>query len=220
MIAECGSRIADCSLKQRVLEAARADMIPSAQLGLWTVAKVRLAKPVDAPRPGGKRVTVPPGSYTQLYRMTGEKLNTHYGELVMHDFPDELNTHLDFMLKAHGRVLITGLGLGCVARGCLANPQVRHVVVIERDPQVLELVGRYMGHPRLTIIVADAVEWCRRKVRKFDCAWHDLWSDPDKNEPHLQVTHAKLAVALTPHVRMQGAWAMDRNFKRRLPNFI
>lgn len=207
-------------LKALVLAAARADMIPSAQLGLWTVAKLRLALPVNAPRPGGKMVTVPAGHYTQLFRMTGENLHTLYGELVMHDFPDELYTHLDFMLKAHGRVLITGLGLGCVARGCLANPRVRHVVVIERDPHVLELVGRYMGHPRLTIIVGDAVEWCKRRPRKFDCAWHDLWSDPDKGEPHLQLTHAKLAVALTPHVKMQGAWAMSRAFRRRLPNFI
>jgi hypothetical protein len=35
----------------------------------------------------------------------------------MNDFPQELKKHLDFVLRARGRVLVTGLGLGCVVRG-------------------------------------------------------------------------------------------------------
>jgi len=133
----------------------------------------------------------------------------------MDDSDRELRTHLDFMLRAKGRVLITGLGLGCVVRGCLANPAVEQVTCIERDQSVLKLVAPYMPKtPRLEIIKADALKWCEATEEKFDCAWHDLWSDPDKEEPHLQVNHSHLLAMLADKVGYQGAWAFPREQKR------
>ena len=208
-------------MRNQILNAAKATEIPEGAKGLWHIKKFSLSKPVSAPK-DGKFVKVPAGDYTQLWRWTNETIQkrldgvrTEPGELVMTDQPDELNTHLNFMLRAYGRVLITGLGLGCVIRGCLANPNVQHIVCIERDPDVIRLVKPHMPTDRLTILQAEAVSWCANNLprQRFDCAWHDLWSDPDKNEPHLALIHSDLFVRCHQAVAFQGAWAFPKDQK-------
>lgn len=207
----------DLALKMQILDAMRATQIPEATAGLWTVRKASLGKPFEIDDHKKRKVILQPGLYTNLWRFT---MTPQEQELVMTDFPHELKTHLDFAMKARGRVLISGLGLGCVARGCLANPAVESVVVIERDLDVLKLVEDHMptGTRRgktLDIIYDDAHAFAKRCVGDFDCAWHDLWSDPDKQERHIQVNHAHLMTALFPKVRLfQGAWAMARSQRR------
>ena len=210
-------------MKSSLLSAAKATSIPAGASGQWHIKKLNLSKDIVAPK-DGKPVRVPKGDYTQLWCWTKETLQNVLdggdmswpGELVMTDSPDELNTHLDFMLKAHGRVLISGLGLGCVVRGCLANQNVKHVVCLERDPHVLKLVKPHMPSNRLTILQTDAVRWCRNNLdrQKFDCAWHDLWSNPDKGEPHLALTHSDLFRLCHSKVGFQGAWAFPKDQKR------
>lgn len=193
---------------------------------MWHIKKLNLTKDVTAPK-DGRMILVKKGNYTQLWRWTLATIKRRLeppfddilpdpGELVMTDSDDELNTHLGFMLRAHGRVLITGLGLGCVIRGCLANPAVQHVVCIERDPDVIKMVKPYMPAERLTIIQADALSWTRNNLgrQKFDSCWHDLWSDPDKHEPNLALIHSELFVICHPHVGVQGAWAFPKVQKR------
>lgn len=209
------------SIKDQIVEAALATDIPEGRAGLWYVRKLRLSAETDGYRNNGHRkVTIPAGCWTFLERWTNATMDSAepcLGECVMHDTPDEIGTHLEFMLGARGRVLITGLGLGCVTRGCLANPAVKSVTVIERDRDVLKLVAPYMPQDkRLNIVRDDALRWARRSRSVFDCAWHDLWSDPDKREPHLQVTHQKLFCALIGRVRVQGAWQFPRMFRRAM----
>lgn len=89
--------------------------------------------------------------------------------------------------------------------------------MIERDRSILRMVKPYMPKTeRLEIIKADAREWVKRTKRTFDCAWHDLWSDPDKQELHLQRIHLRMILALRDRVKMQGAWAFPRMFRRRM----
>jgi spermidine synthase len=118
------------------------------------------------------------------------------------------------MLRAKGRILVTGLGLGCVVRGLLANPAVEHVTCIEKSPDVMKLVAPYMPRDRLTIIQADALEWAKFNEDHFDYAWHDLWTDRDKGEPHLDLWHTRLMFDLIDCVEYQGAWSYDRAAKR------
>lgn len=203
-----------------ILAACRADAIMPGVAGLWTVKKFRLAKPIEKRSETGRTHPLPAGIYTQLWRTTqATALKETYGELVMQDTPEELNTHLEFMLKARGRVLITGLGLGCVARGCLANPKVESVTIIERDPHVMQLVSGAMPADRCTIIVADALEWAKQNTERFDCAWHDLWSDPDRDEQHLQISHLDL-ITLNSYTSFQGAWQFPRQYRKRTGNLI
>lgn len=138
----------------------------------------------------------------------------------MEDTPFELKKHLSFMLQAHGRVLVTGLGLGCVVRGLLANPNVDHVTCIERSSDVLKLVEPYMPQDRLTIIQADALEWTKTNKERFDFAWHDIWTDRDQGEPHLDLWHTHLIFNCLDKVGRQGAWNYNRTARRLIARKI
>lgn len=201
------------------LAAMRADMIPAGSSRLWTVAKATLKRDMTTTPPGARRaVIVPAGTYTQLWRATLANLQ-HGGDLVMNDLPYELKKHLGFVLRAHGRVLVTGLGLGCVVRALLINPRVRRLVVIERSPDVIKLVMPHMP-PGFTLIQDEAESWCSRTHRHFDCAWHDLHTFTEEGEPHLQELHGRLILAMHKRVKFQGAWEFPRfirrSFARRL----
>lgn len=201
------------TLKDTIMQAMRADVIPEGAAGLWYVAKVELPCDIQGQK-DGKQVLIPAGHYTDLFRWTESTMHLA-GELVMTDKPDELQTHLDFVLRAWGRVLVTGLGLGCCVRGLLAHPRVEHVTVIENSPEVMRLVAPHMPRTsRLKIIEAEAVAWTEQNGKGFDCAWHDLWTDTDAGEPHLQTLHSKLLVHTVPHMKLTGAWAMPRKIRR------
>lgn len=202
------------ALKQAILNAASATGIPSGESGLWTINKFDVAKRALMKR-GEQFVVVVPGTYTQLLVATAKSL-MHGGELVMTDCLPELNKHMIFMLRATGTVLIGGLGLGCVTRGCLANPRVTSVTVLERDKDVLRLVAPHMpADPRLKIIHAEAEQWVNESDAKFDCAWTDLWTDEERGEEHLQVKHSKVMASLHGRVKFQGAWEFPRAQRRR-----
>src|SRR5271165_203078 len=183
-------------MKNEILKAMKADAIPAGESGLWTIKKWSFNKPMIAPR-AGKLVEIPPGNYTCLMRLTTATM-MNGGELVMHDVPAELNTHLNFAMRAFGKVLITGLGLGCIARGVLANPKVKKVVVVENSQDVIKLVAPHMDRMagKLTIVTDDAREFVKRSRAKFDCAWHDLWTDEENGQEHLQLVHNELICEL------------------------
>jgi spermidine synthase len=50
----------------------------------------------------------------------------------MEDTLSELRRHTPIFMRAKGRLLVTGLGLG-VVRGLLAKPEVEHIDVVEID---------------------------------------------------------------------------------------
>lgn len=203
---------------EQYLTAMKADAIPAAWSGLWFTVKLHLTEPKCGLR-HGKPLMCPAGDYTYLYRLTDSTMYTNPpGDLVMEDTEFELKTHIGFILKAYGSVLITGLGLGCVIRGLLQNPRVEHVTCIENSKDVLKLVQPYMPTERLTIIEADALQWTCENTQKFDCAWHDLWTDRDSGEPHLDIWHARLLKNCAKTAKHQGAWALNRKAKKLLIN--
>lgn len=199
-----------------ILRAAKATDIPAAWSGLWFIEKAEI-KFMQPSEYRGTTVIIPPGVYTHLFRMTDGTMHKYPpGVVVMEDTPLELRTHLEFMLKACGRVLVTGLGLGCVVRGLLANPAVTHVTCIENSSDVLWLVEPYMPKTdRLTIIYADALKWTET-MPEFDYAWHDLWTNREAGEPLLDEWHIKLIFNCKDKVKNQGAWNLQRNAKRFL----
>jgi hypothetical protein len=204
------------SNKKTIIEAARADSIPEGSSGLWIVKK--LTYPQNQwTKHREKVVVLPAETYTHLIRITTEKMHLSIpGDIVMEDTPFELKTHLNFMMKAYGKVLVTGLGLGCVVRGLLVNPNVEHITCIEKSASVLNLIAPYMPKKRLNIIQADALVWCKLSTDKFDCAWHDLWTCREDGEPHLQNWHMKLLFDCRKKIGFQGAWNFPRWLSRRM----
>lgn len=204
-----------------ILAAMRADMIQPKSIGFWTVGHLEITpfrEQVLAKQHALGKVPGAPaaGIYTFLWCLTESSLHRatreQPGECVMNDFDYELRKHLEFIYRARGRVLVTGLGLGCVVRGLLAANRVEQIDVVERSPEVIEMCGASVADPRVTIHRADAREF--DPPTKYDFAWHDLFSADD--EPHLQLVHMQLFNRFKKAVGMQGAWAMPRKHRRLL----
>lgn len=214
------------SLKHDIMTAMRADAIPAGIAMPWVIQKRTFKKDLDQESDnGGPRIVMPAGTYTELLYFTRSGV-PYMGDIVMHDFPQELRKHLDFCLKATGHVLVTGLGLGCVVRGLLANPYVRHVTVLEKSRKVMKLVYPYMPRKRITILRTDALLWVKQTRQKFDSCWHDLYTDQSAGEPHLAIIHQKLILDMCQRVKgPHGAWNFPRYVRRvlqrgSLPNCV
>ena len=90
--------------------------------------------------------------------------------------------------NAHGHTVIMGLGMGWAAVNAALNPACRKVTVVERDPQVRELIQRggiveqlpAEAAAKITIEAADALEWTPREP--VDLLYPDIWlyiAEPD-----------------------------------------
>jgi hypothetical protein len=133
-------------------------------------------------------------------------------DVIMLDSPDELRTHLPIFTRAAGRVLVTGLGLGCVVRGLLAKPKVEHIDVVEIDGGILGVIGpEFAANPRVTLHHGDALTI--RLPGTWDFAWHDLWTEGSG----LQSLHAELLVKFAHACGWQGAWQFPENLAAQLP---
>jgi len=193
-------------MRTRLYEKMRAEHIPTGDAGLWSVRRMPALDGENRGRP-----------ITVLRCMT-EATMQHMGDVVMEDSARELARHMPVVLFASGRVLVTGLGLGCVVRGLLATGHVEHVDVVEKSAEVVKLVWPSFGAEealgRVTLHEGDAatIEWPEDK--RWDYAWHDLWV-PEGNSA-LQVLHTKLFVRYRGMTLFQGCWGMDRATRRVL----
>lgn len=189
--------------------------VSSGTWGVWTIARQILEPPI------GKLTGFPEadgsGVLTVLGRVTMETLHTPYGEIVMEDSRRELERHLPILLTARGRVLISGLGLGCVVRGLLEKPEIEHIDVVELDPWILGVVGpEFMENPRVTLHQGDALTYPWFAGMRWDYAWHDVWCE----EGSLDLLHAELLSRYRDLATWQGAWQFHRTAKRIWPDSL
>lgn len=154
------------------------------------------------------RGATPPGEYTRLIRKKPR-------EVVMSDTRDEIRDMAQlFYANPHGRVLVNGLGLGCVIKGLLALPEVTSIDVVEIDPEIIEFIGSQFDDPRLHIHEGDAFTYEWPKGTTWDFAWHDVWdtlsADNLSNEEHARPgTYARLNRRYARRVGKQAAWGQD-----------
>jgi hypothetical protein len=201
------------------LNAARVPLsLQPQQFGNWQIDRFAL--------PEKARLGMPWKDYTLLRHKIFPKMdysNMHLIaddgsmlDLVMEDSTRELRRHLPIWLKARGRVLKTGLGLGCVVRGFLANPAVTHVDVIEIDADIIRVIGEeFANNPKVSIYHGDALTYEFAEPIKWDFAWHDIWTEENKG---LQVEHMKLIKRFDKVAQNQGAWQLPREIKRAAMN--
>ncbi len=197
---------------QTILTAMRADMIPAQERGRWSVSKgeitIERAESFKRLALAKKCPAVDAGHYTWLHCLTLATMHRPPGETVMNDFGHELRKHLEFILLARGRVLVTGLGLGCVVRGLLAHGMVEHIDLVERSEDVIAMCAASVADPRVTLHHRDALAGAMEG--EWDFAWHDLFNEPERGDKALQVMHAQLISMYFDQVPRQGAWAMPR----------
>lgn len=110
---------------------------------------------------------IPSGDYVRLF--VG-------GELLMSNTRMEYYTQREFMIKAHGDVVIGGLGLGSVVFGIQDKAEVTSVTVLEKSQDVIDLITSQTSfNEKVKIICADVFEWVPENKMKFDCVYMDIW---------------------------------------------
>lgn len=178
--------------------------VPPGEHGDWEVREMRVEQwsGVSSEAAYLGRL-VPPGTYTGLFHEDGVEYESGRADLPwMSDTPAEVLDHLAFVWRAHGRVLISGLGLGVALKAVLAKPCVTRVDVVEHDPDVVALVWpTYRDDPRVHLHLQDVwdgpVDWDQRE---WDVVWHDVW-------PHIKVSNlAEMELLEGVYDLAEGGW--------------
>lgn len=79
-------------------------------------------------------------------------------KIVMSNTPSEINDMRYFIAIAKGNILISGLGLGILVSKLLQKQEIKSILVIEKNINVIKLVAKYFNDNRLKIIHADIFE--------------------------------------------------------------
>jgi spermidine synthase len=90
-------------------------------------------------------------------------------------------------MRAGGRMLLGGLGVGFSLRAALDHPRVGEVVVVEREPAVIEwntgplgeVHGNALSDPRVRCVPADLLGWLARGTEPFDAICLDIDNGPE-----------------------------------------
>lgn len=131
------------------------------------------------------------GFFTEDYRYPAVLEN---GREWMTLLPNEIQTTLPAVERAHGRVLTYGLGLGYFAFRASCKEDVSSVTVVEKSPELLELFRTVLlpqfPHPeRIRLVCEDAFAFAGNLSpdSPFDYVFADIWHDVgDGKEPYLR----------------------------------
>lgn len=95
-------------------------------------------------------------------------------ELMMSITPFELQSHVNPILWATGNVLVAGLGLGYYLNQIKNKESVRHILVLEKEQEVIEAyLAEFGQHPKIRIQKCDIFEF--RSNEKWDFFYADIW---------------------------------------------
>ncbi len=123
---------------------------------------------------GEFRSPTPPGTYATL------RIADDHGksQVMMSDLYYERDTCVEVVERAHGNLLIAGLGLGMILHPILRRQEVKSVTVIEKYLEVIDLISPTVpGDPRLTVITDDIFSWTPPTNSRYDVIWFDIWPD-------------------------------------------
>lgn len=122
------------------------------------------------------RMGISPGRYVEL---------SHKGECVMSNTDMEKRTNSSFVINAHGNVLIGGLGIGLILLAIQDKEEVKQITVVEKNMEVIELVGSQLPlNEKVEIVNADVFDY--KPTQKYNTIYMDIWnyinSDVYQNE--------------------------------------
>jgi len=115
-----------------------------------------------------KKIGLKPGDYVRL-------VNKKTHALLMSNTNMEKRTNEDFVECAKGDVLIGGLGIGLIILAIQDKPEVTSITVIEKSPEVIELItSQIKFNKKVKVINDDVFSWIPKT--KYDVAYMDIWS--------------------------------------------
>ncbi len=120
---------------------------------------------------------------------------TEGGREWMTLMPNEINTTLPAVERAHGKVLTFGLGLGYFAYRAALKDEVESVTVVELSGDITNLFKTYVlpqleVADKINIVCADAFSFAENEMEKggYDFVFADVWHDPsDGTEAYLKL---------------------------------
>lgn len=92
--------------------------------------------------------------------------------LLMSDSPQEMFLQYDAYKNAKGRVLTAGLGLGLYANMIAKKDNVKEVIVVEIDKDIIKLAKP--KNKKIKVIQGDIWNFIRKTKEKFDYAYIDI----------------------------------------------
>lgn len=109
---------------------------------------------------------IPSGKFVRL---------THKGEVVMSNTDMEKRTNSSFAINAHGNVLIGGLGIGLILLAIQDKEEVKQITVVEKNTEVIELVGSQLPlNSKVHIVHDDVFEY--KPLFKYNTIYMDIWN--------------------------------------------
>lgn len=95
--------------------------------------------------------------------------------------PNEINTMKEPILRAKGKVITFGMGLGYFAYMASLKEEVESVTIVEKDYKVISLFKKYIlpqfeYQEKIKIVNMDAFEYID-KLNDYDYLFIDLWRD-------------------------------------------
>lgn len=195
--------------------------LPECSRGAWRIIQSIMPRymPKEAVSMTGQygrpMIAIWPGIYRGLQRLekldkprlsvtAEENVETHEWRNWMSDLPGEIYEHLEAIKQLQGPVLIGGLGLGVIVKAAIANPRVTRITVIEKDPDVIAMVGpHYQRDKRVQIVQCDMLEYQPPKQDRWEVVWMDIW--PTVTAANL-VSMIELRKAYRHRCRWYGAW--------------
>ena len=103
-------------------------------------------------------------------------------ESWMSTAPIEIEGQVQHVAAAHGHVVVMGAGLGVVLYNLLRKRQVKHVTLVEYDPDVIYLLRQaagldhWNGIQKLSCEIGDAFEY--HSPIPVDTLYVDIWAKP------------------------------------------
>ena len=94
----------------------------------------------------------------------------------MSDTNMEKRTNSDFVINAHGNVLIGGLGIGLILLAVQQDKEdVKQITVVEKNMEVIELVGNQLPlNSKVHIIHDDVFDYAPQM--KYNTIYMDIWN--------------------------------------------
>lgn len=118
------------------------------------------------------RTRIPAGEYVRLV----DKSET-FDNCIMSDTPMEHKTNFEIINKAHGDVLIGGLGLGMILLPLLEKEEVKSITIIEKYQDIIDIVAAQLPlNDKVKIINKDVFENSFPRGTKFDTIYFDIWN--------------------------------------------
>lgn len=155
------------------------------------------------PRLSGENHGIKAGNYVKL-----EQKKPYGYEQVMSNTPMELDTNMEFIVNANGKVLIGGLGLGLIVQAIQNNHNVDSIIIVEKNKEIIALVKpQLIMNKKVSIVEGNIDDFKTNEC--FDTIYLDIWNNICSDEwEHIKRLKQKFKKNLNKNnpKRWLGVW--------------